>query len=196
MLKADIAESILSLTTTPERAASTAGDLEQEAPRRGPLWFWRVLLGTTASLVWQAWRVSPRRLAGLAFRACLIAFGISLVLGIGTVALVVLLGNSMSGLVPYKYLRSVILAGPFLSALIPQFLTGNWIARRARSNELAVCIGFLCLQQVPPAILLLLLSSPREVPATYAAVTILANAVPFAGIWWERRQSANMATSS
>src|SRR5688572_23422368 len=69
MFKADVAEWILSMTTTSERATATAGDLMQESSARGNLWFWSSLLRTTASLIWRAWTSEPFYLTGLALRA-------------------------------------------------------------------------------------------------------------------------------
>ena len=51
MRSARIAEWVLSLGTTPARAASTVGDLMEGAQGRGRLWFWASVLQTTLSLM-------------------------------------------------------------------------------------------------------------------------------------------------
>jgi hypothetical protein len=50
MREARIAQLILSLATTPDRAASTVGDLLKEADARGSMWFWSSVFHTTGSL--------------------------------------------------------------------------------------------------------------------------------------------------
>jgi hypothetical protein len=67
MRSATAAEWILSLATTPERAASTVGDLIEEAPPRGALWFWSNVLRTASSHIWRDLRAAPLRMLGLAF---------------------------------------------------------------------------------------------------------------------------------
>jgi hypothetical protein len=59
MRKAAIAEWILSLATTPERAASTVGDLLER-----PSGFWLSVLRTFASLILDALISSPARIIG------------------------------------------------------------------------------------------------------------------------------------
>src|SRR5688572_21720826 len=82
MFKVDVAEWILSMTTTPERAAAAAGDLMQESHTRGSLWFWANLLKTTASLVWRAWAAEPFYLTGLALRAFLLQAALMLAVSV------------------------------------------------------------------------------------------------------------------
>jgi hypothetical protein len=65
MRKTDAAEAILSLTTSRDHAASIAGDLVQQAPLKGTIWFWGSLVGTTASLTWKAFTEAPLRITGL-----------------------------------------------------------------------------------------------------------------------------------
>jgi hypothetical protein len=50
MLRAALAEEVLALLTGRSRAQAIAGDLAEEAGRRGPLWFCRALLGTGLAL--------------------------------------------------------------------------------------------------------------------------------------------------
>jgi hypothetical protein len=66
MRNAAAAEWILSLVAEPDRAASTVGDLVEEASTRGTLWFWSSVLQTAGSHLWHALTVSPLRMLGLA----------------------------------------------------------------------------------------------------------------------------------
>ena len=59
MHSAAIAEWILSLVAPPDRAASTVGDLVEEASSRGTIWFWSCVLRTAGSHLWHDLNVSP-----------------------------------------------------------------------------------------------------------------------------------------
>src|ERR1035437_2113127 len=56
-----IAEWILALVTTRDRAASTVGDLTEGAATRGVVWFWCGVLRTAASLLWRDVAEHPAR---------------------------------------------------------------------------------------------------------------------------------------
>jgi hypothetical protein len=71
MRNATAAEWILTLTTTNDRAASTVGDLLEEASSRGGLWFWSSVLRTASSHLWRGLRAAPLRIVGLAFSGLL-----------------------------------------------------------------------------------------------------------------------------
>lgn len=49
-MKDRIAEGLLALVTTPDRATSTVGDLMEHAGQRGGLWFWSSVLRTMGAL--------------------------------------------------------------------------------------------------------------------------------------------------
>lgn len=66
MRSARLAEWILSLVMPPDRAASTVGDLLEECPPRGPLWFWSNVLRTARSHLWRDVIASPVEMLGLA----------------------------------------------------------------------------------------------------------------------------------
>ena len=53
MRSAHIAEWILALVTTRDRATSTVGDLTEQAAARDAVWFWLSVLRATASLLWR-----------------------------------------------------------------------------------------------------------------------------------------------
>ena len=62
-----LAEWILGLVTSRDRAASTVGDLVEEASSRGAVWFWSGIVRIAASLLWRGVAENPLRLAGVAF---------------------------------------------------------------------------------------------------------------------------------
>jgi hypothetical protein len=74
MREARIAQLILSLATTPDRAASTVGDLLEGADTRGSLWFWSSVLRTAGSLCWRDFCSAPLRMIWLGFWGFLAAF--------------------------------------------------------------------------------------------------------------------------
>jgi hypothetical protein len=61
------AESILGLVAAPDRAAAAIGDLMEELPRYGRIWFWRATLRTAAGCVWSDVTSLPIRMAWAAF---------------------------------------------------------------------------------------------------------------------------------
>ncbi len=81
MHSAAVAEWILSLVAPPDRAASTVGDLVEEASSRGTLWFWSCVLRTAGSHLWHDLTVSPLRMLDLAFRWFLTCWFLGSLLG-------------------------------------------------------------------------------------------------------------------
>lgn len=146
MCKADAAEWILSLTTTTERAASTAGDLAEEAGSRGTLWFWCRLFRVTACMIWQVWVDAPFRMLGLALAACLLNV---LFLAISTVAVLVVGIVAVDGIKRLGLAANpehvIAYAGVAWASLASQFLIGRWLARRAPGKEIPACLAYLCL---------------------------------------------------
>jgi hypothetical protein len=78
----DIAEWILALVTSRDRAASPVGDLTEEAATRGVIWFWSGVLRTAASLLWRDVAEQPVRTIGLACFGITIYMGMDLVFAI------------------------------------------------------------------------------------------------------------------
>jgi hypothetical protein len=66
MHNATVAEWILSLVAAPDRAASTVGDLVEEASTRGVLWFWSSVLRTAGSHLWHDLTDIPLQMLWLA----------------------------------------------------------------------------------------------------------------------------------
>jgi len=57
------AETLLSFFTTPERAATIAGDFAEDAQRRGSFWYWRQVIQTAVSLCFRQIGTAPIQLA-------------------------------------------------------------------------------------------------------------------------------------
>ena len=115
------AEWILSLVS--DNAASTVGDLVEEASSRGALWFWASVLRTAGSHFWRDLSASPLAMVGLAF------WGLtaSVFAGVGLLLLVNLILRDSNWQIPLGNVLTCT-AGPLL---------GGWsVARRSSGREL------------------------------------------------------------
>jgi hypothetical protein len=148
MRKVDVAEWILSFTTTPERAASTAGDLMEDSVSRGSAWFWWSLIRTTASQVWNALTLAPLQMARFGFVAVLIQA--ILVPPIAFVGIVGGLGLSFLLDVKGSQNSTVILAEGFATVgyAVSHLLIGRWLGRRAPGREFAAFNAFILMMRV------------------------------------------------
>jgi hypothetical protein len=191
MRKDSIAEWVLSLVSTQERAASTAGDLLEEAEFRGVPWFWLSLVRTTASLVWQSWVNAPVRTAGLAIGACLFELGFMLVAGalvlLGSMAIrgtaQMLWGNALGLMIHTDTAAAAVL---WVATSICQFFVGRWLGRHSPGRELAACLAYLVVEKVLNVTLLFFVplstSAYTSLDLTLAAATyVVSTMFVFAG---------------
>jgi hypothetical protein len=156
MRKANIAEWILSLTTTPERAAATAGDLIQEASARGTLWFWSSVFKTAASHIWRTWVDAPARTVGLAFAAFLFEIlflaPATIIIIVGTMALLDYNVDVQGTAVGLNISAMSYTAAPLLlfliALLVCELLIGIWLARFTPGRELATCVAYYVASQI------------------------------------------------
>jgi hypothetical protein len=141
-----IAEWILALVTTRDRAASTVGDLMEGAPTRGVFWFWSRVLRTAASLLWRDVAEQPARATGLAFLGLAVYIGIDLL---------------FAGLSGAAFFRAAMASGHPLHldstgwnlwftapVLVSSLLIGRMLARWAPRRELAACIVYAILASI------------------------------------------------
>jgi hypothetical protein len=134
MRNAATAEWILSLVS--DNAASTVGDLVEEASSRGVLWFWSSVLRTAGSHFWRDLSASPWRMVGLAFWG--LAASVLAGLGLAMPLLLVNLNNS-NWQVPLSNVL-ICTAGPLL---------GGWsVARRSNGRELPAAFAVSALEVV------------------------------------------------
>ena len=135
-----LAEWILSLVTSQDRAASTAGDLAEEAGAHGAAWFWSGVLRTAASLLWRQVAESPARVTCLAILGLAVYVGLDLLFaflsGVAFFAVAYQSGHSIQ-------LNSIAWRIFFLAPvfLIP-LATGRLLARWAPGREAAACLGY------------------------------------------------------
>lgn len=136
-----IAESILALVTTQDRAASTVGDLTEAAAARGMVWFWSGVLRTAASLLWRELAEHSARLTGLAF------------LGLGVYIAIDLLFAGLSGVAFFLWASAAGLSFGWklwfaAPVLISSLVIGRLLARWAPGRELAACVVYAILASI------------------------------------------------
>jgi hypothetical protein len=149
---ARFAQRILSLVTTPDRAAATVGDLMEE-PSRGRWRFWSGVSRTALSLLWDEIAAGPAHLAGLGVRGFLLNAMLLAGSILGYSALLGLIGGSMAmgmnaqASVPAPGNAPLPWWGYWLSGLMGillyaacDFQVGRWVARRAPGKEVAACV--------------------------------------------------------
>lgn len=146
MHKDRIAEWILRLVTTPERAATTAGDLMESSGHHGSLWFWSSILRTAVAMLWHAFAAHPARLLKVGFLGSLRAYLLANLVQLAAVAgSMMVFGGIHATLKPGEPLKwDVLLHGWVLwvyyfaifgAPVLVQFRVGLWAARKVPGNE-------------------------------------------------------------
>lgn len=135
-----MAEWILNLVTTPDRAASTVGDLAENSRR-----FWADVLRTAGSMVWSDVVRDRKQMMFLALRgfAFEIGVGILLVLALGIAFGLVVAICIFAGWQPPHFNPDSI--GWMAMPIVFPLLTGRMLARWAPGREIAAGLAFLIL---------------------------------------------------
>jgi hypothetical protein len=211
MHKDRIAEQLLALLTTRERAASTAGDLIEDARTRGDLWFWSSVLRTTGALLWRTFAVEPTNFLKLAVRGTMLAFGLCGLAQLPVIIAALVLippGDPVTWArissnwgVLWTY-NGLVFAAPVLC----MFHVGRWVARRAPGRELTGGVVLIVMQLALTVLLSLTVnvldargvkppSGNWYVPANLVPLAMAANLVGLAAILagaiWVRRRLAS-----
>ncbi len=112
MFSSPLSFTLLTLFTSPERAASIQGDLSEEAQARGRIWFWSQVIRTTGALWGHGLKESPLAVLGLTLSGGATWFLVTLIL-----VAVELVSPSLG--VPINLSgRSVFLLGALLTGII------------------------------------------------------------------------------
>ena len=61
-----LAELLLSIVASPQRASAMIGDLLEDVPRRGTTWFWLSTVRAAVGCVWRDLTAAPLRMAAAA----------------------------------------------------------------------------------------------------------------------------------
>jgi hypothetical protein len=180
-----IAEWILGLVTSGDRAASTAGDLAEEAATRGVVWFWSGVLRTAASVLWRGVAENPARITGVAFIGLTVDVVASLFLaGLSGVAFFVAAWSGHEA-----HLRSIWwIIGLDAPPLIMSFLIGRMLARLAPGRELSACLAYAILGSIFSFIMMFVDSGDLGFPALlWVFLSDAAQRTPvLAGATWGR----------
>ena len=136
-----MAERILTLVMTPERASPIVGDLMEDAPVRGDLWFWANVVRAALAFLWRQFTTNAPNLTALALRGLAFVVVIdSIYNGIGLPWLVkTLFPNGYYYPSAFKLVAMVFVL--MAEKLLIPFGVGLWVARRASGRELAACLS-------------------------------------------------------
>jgi len=140
-----LAERMLSLVVTPDRAASIVGDLVEASPggRTPRISVWISVARIGISLLWKDVSASPGRTLYLATAGAFMNVSFLAPFGLAFFSLAIFLGLLGSTLLHRDVTIAVhpLLACLMICAAIPApFMTGRWIARRSQGRELAPCL--------------------------------------------------------
>ena len=204
MSKVEIAEYLLSFTTTPERATSTAGDLMEQSAVRGSVWFWRTLVTTTVSLVWRELTLAPGQMAWLGFRAVVIqAIFIPVIIVVGIVG-----GLFVSFVMEMDGKESAVILGKSFAIFgftASHLFIGRWLGRRARGRELAACAATIVMMRL--AVAAIFMATVQTGGTPLAIIGLLRDLMLFPldfliqlvvlliGVAWDRRSDRSLAAS-
>ncbi|HEY1301907.1 MAG TPA: hypothetical protein VGF24_00055 [Vicinamibacterales bacterium] len=163
MRNAHLAEWILSLVTTPERAAATVGDLVEVHAAHGSVRFWISVVATLGAHVWSDLAAHPIRMTLLGLQGIVLqlllslalAFGLGLsyavirmvVKGVGELDARVVSGWGEN---PAPWLLSAAGVLGWLSTLLSSYFVGRILARRSPGRELAPCVASVVMGFVLP----------------------------------------------
>jgi len=146
MGKAEFAESLLLLTTTPDVAVPIAGDLAQEADARGTIWFWSTLFRTASSFAWRTFADSPFRSTRAALIGSVVQYVNAVILYLTLAALQMDLAiitnvNLDKGFFPPEFpSHPQAIATSILSSLGAAYLFGRRLARKFPNCELTIYV--------------------------------------------------------
>jgi hypothetical protein len=191
MRNARLAEWILSLVTTPERASAAVGDLLEDRAHAGALRFWSAVLITTLSLLWRDMTASPLRMARLAGFGFLLQQLMSLGVAAGYWVLFGIFKLTWSTLVSFGISTTwsgragfggIALVGVFgwVLTMLSQFQVGRVLAKRSPGHELAPCVATTLLGMALPILIVLLSSGRPRFPTGQLVREVVFGPAP----WW------------
>src|ERR1044072_535564 len=109
-----LAEKVLALFTSPDRAEAIAGDLVEARGERGSIWFWRQTLATTVALCGHTCAGAPLASLGLAAAGCWLLASFML----GGAATIGLFPNQLGSTVSWMVLSLLWWSGALFTGLL------------------------------------------------------------------------------
>lgn len=139
---APLAQWILSLVTSHDRAAATIGDLVEEGA--SPPAFWGSIVWTVLSLVWSELSSAPLEMFGLAVYGFVIAIVLAASQGVVVATLVAyVFPVAMPALSVNGVIGTSLIVG-----WVGSFISGILVARRAIDREVAACCAVIILESL------------------------------------------------
>jgi hypothetical protein len=180
MLKPRIAERILALVTSRDRASSTVGDLMEIAQTRGVVWFWADILRTALSMAWRDIRADDGRIALLAVLGFVLQFVCcSIVLELMSFVWILPLPENSRPEFAYQIFNNVVL---------PLFVA-RWIAQLARGREVAACFSLFVVSVTIAMAITLIMQAVNPKSEARLNLMIFTELLPLlAGAIWARRR--------
>jgi hypothetical protein len=122
MFKASLAEELLSLLMTEERAESIVGDLAEEARREGRVWYWCSVAGVSSAMFFKAFGGARTRTLGFlvaGFALWLAFYTLIRVVGavVGLAPLIAATGSGAQAWATYLYLAATLALSSFCAGL-------------------------------------------------------------------------------
>ncbi len=140
MSRTNTAEWILAMVTSRDRAASTVGDLTEQAVTRGAVRFWSSVLQTAASLLWRDIAEHPARVTGMALLGIAVYIGVEFVFaGLSGVAFFISAASSGKNIQADSIWWQIWFAAP---VLLSSLWIGRMLARWSPGRELASCVVY------------------------------------------------------
>jgi hypothetical protein len=179
-----IAEWILALVTSRDRAASTAGDLAERAAARGAVWFWFAVLRTATSLLWRDVTEKPARPAALAFAGLAVLVAADyLSAALDGVAFFIAALHTGRPLQLHSIGWTIWFHAPML---LTSLGVGRMLARWAPGRELAACLMYAILLAIYNVVPIPLFDGGVGVSASLCMLIVLAGAA-----WGRQRRLAS-----
>jgi hypothetical protein len=188
MRRARIAEWILALVTTKDRAAAVVGDLTEV--ERGSLWFWWSVIRTAMSITWRDVRAEPWRMTGLNLLGAAVGICCS---AAGLVAFEIARRN-------WPWLHAYLATSEHFAAVEPPYSVGlswavtlfgaRWIARRAPGREFALFLSGAFFGLIVDVFILTLSIMGKNIHLSPSFVNF---SLSFAGTLWARRRPRKVA---
>ncbi len=153
MHKDRIAEWILELVTTPDRATSTVGDLMETGGDHGSVWFWSRVLQTAGAMLWQSFTGEPWKVLKIGFLGSLGTYVLASLAELAGMGGVVAAWAWIRGI--FRPLEQpelepllhgwIFYFATFSPTVLVMFLAGRWAARKAPGNELNASLMLIAL---------------------------------------------------
>jgi len=155
---------MLSLVTTPDRAASTVGDLIEDPATGGTIRFWSSIMFTVVALLWRDLAASPRRMTGLALYGLVLQFFFAFLFLLVMIGAGMVFGRDSRTFAQFDPSALPGAIGITLFTLTAQYQIGRALAKRAPGHELTPCVATTMLGYAIPIALVIMAGNRLPLP--------------------------------